>query len=74
MDDLSSSFSFVEIPPKIIGSTSDQVEKRKLCNCKRSNCLKLYCECFASGVYCRDQVNLRANHVAAKLPMSVLLI
>ncbi|KAJ1635696.1 hypothetical protein T492DRAFT_625903, partial [Pavlovales sp. CCMP2436] len=26
--------------------------KRKLCNCKNSRCLKLYCECFASGVYC----------------------
>lgn len=22
------------------------------CNCRRSNCLKLYCECFAHGVYC----------------------
>ncbi|XVE89141.1 hypothetical protein DITRI_Ditri19aG0126500 [Diplodiscus trichospermus] len=26
----------------------------KLCNCKRSKCLKLYCECFAAGVYCVD--------------------
>jgi hypothetical protein len=25
---------------------------RKLCNCKNSRCLKLYCECFASGIYC----------------------
>jgi hypothetical protein len=22
------------------------------CNCKNSRCLKLYCECFAQGVYC----------------------
>ncbi|XP_078435814.1 TESMIN/TSO1-like CXC 2 [Wolffia australiana] len=22
------------------------------CNCKKSKCLKLYCECFAAGVYC----------------------
>ena len=28
--------------------------KRKPCNCKQSRCLKLYCECFASGVYCED--------------------
>ncbi|XP_065868215.1 protein tesmin/TSO1-like CXC 3 [Euphorbia lathyris] len=26
----------------------------KHCNCKRSKCLKLYCECFAAGVYCLD--------------------
>ena len=24
------------------------------CNCKQSRCLKLYCECFASGIYCQD--------------------
>ena len=27
---------------------------RKHCNCKNSRCLKLYCECFASGRYCSD--------------------
>ncbi|KAI3992604.1 hypothetical protein MKX01_007926 [Papaver californicum] len=27
-------------------------KKPKQCNCKNSRCLKLYCECFASGVYC----------------------
>ncbi|XP_061365667.1 CRC domain-containing protein TSO1-like, partial [Gastrolobium bilobum] len=26
----------------------------KRCNCKKSKCLKLYCECFASGVYCLE--------------------
>ncbi|KAF8035819.1 hypothetical protein BT93_C1750 [Corymbia citriodora subsp. variegata] len=26
--------------------------KPKLCNCKSSRCLKLYCECFSAGVYC----------------------
>ncbi|BFG24603.1 hypothetical protein CerSpe_108760 [Prunus speciosa] len=26
----------------------------KRCNCRRSKCLKLYCECFAAGVYCVD--------------------
>ncbi|XAR49072.1 hypothetical protein NMG60_11032118 [Bertholletia excelsa] len=24
----------------------------KRCKCKKSKCLKLYCECFAAGVYC----------------------
>ncbi|CAN0900124.1 Protein tesmin/TSO1-like CXC 5 [Linum grandiflorum] len=27
-------------------------KKPKQCNCKHSQCLKLYCECFASGTYC----------------------
>ncbi|KAF8037939.1 hypothetical protein BT93_B0704 [Corymbia citriodora subsp. variegata] len=27
-------------------------ETCKRCNCKKSKCLKLYCECFAAGVYC----------------------
>ncbi|KAF9615859.1 hypothetical protein IFM89_026747 [Coptis chinensis] len=31
-------------------------KKPKQCNCKNSKCLKLYCECFAAGVYC-DRCN-----------------
>ncbi len=31
-------------PPKL--------EARNPCNCKKSKCLKLYCECFAAQVYC----------------------
>ncbi|GAB4839228.1 hypothetical protein Ancab_028756 [Ancistrocladus abbreviatus] len=27
-------------------------KRQKHCNCKHSRCLKLYCECFASGIYC----------------------
>ncbi|KAL8522041.1 hypothetical protein ACS0TY_012259 [Phlomoides rotata] len=27
-------------------------KKQKQCKCRNSRCLKLYCECFASGVYC----------------------
>lgn len=26
--------------------------KKKCCNCRNSRCLKLYCECFASGTHC----------------------
>jgi len=29
-----------------------QPNTHKICNCKRSNCLKLYCDCFAGGEYC----------------------
>ncbi|KAK7858134.1 protein tesmin/tso1-like cxc 5 [Quercus suber] len=27
-------------------------KKQKQCNCRSSRCLKLYCECFAAGIYC----------------------
>lgn len=27
-------------------------QRRNPCNCKRSKCLKLYCECFAAELYC----------------------
>ncbi|CAA7408713.1 unnamed protein product [Spirodela intermedia] len=30
----------------------DETPKLKQCRCKISKCLKLYCECFATGVYC----------------------
>ncbi|KAL2517579.1 CRC domain-containing protein [Abeliophyllum distichum] len=26
----------------------------KRCNCKKSKCLKLYCDCFAAGIYCAE--------------------
>ncbi|KAF3596213.1 hypothetical protein DY000_02026022 [Brassica cretica] len=37
--------------------------KQKHCNCKASRCLKLYCECFASGSYCNgcNCVNCQNN-------------
>eukprot|EP00871_Galdieria_phlegrea_P000970 jgi/Galph1/1874/GphlegSOOS_G558.1 len=28
------------------------IKHQKGCNCKRSNCLKNYCECFHAGVFC----------------------
>ncbi|KAK8532083.1 hypothetical protein V6N12_053532 [Hibiscus sabdariffa] len=30
----------------------DESAACKRCNCKRSKCLKLYCDCFAAGLYC----------------------
>lgn len=39
-------------------STSDEkYEKRVPCNCKKSKCLKLYCECFAAGLMCMKECN-----------------
>lgn len=35
--------------------TEDQKsETHKACNCKRSSCLKLYCDCFSNGTYCKN--------------------
>lgn len=31
---------------------ANEVPKRKPCNCTKSQCLKLYCDCFANGEFC----------------------
>mmetsp|Transcript_7199 Transcript_7199/g.10932 ORF Transcript_7199/g.10932 Transcript_7199/m.10932 type:complete len:457 (-) Transcript_7199:2888-4258(-) len=53
------SFPIVRLPPKVIGGLRDQVVKIKQCNCKRSNCLKLYCDCFQCGIHCSSICNCR---------------
>ena len=38
-----------------LGTVSEQEEKKKkkyFCNCSKSECLKLYCDCFANGEKC----------------------
>ena len=32
----------------------EKSKKKYFCNCKKTKCLKLYCECFANGEYCID--------------------
>ncbi|KAH0901374.1 hypothetical protein HID58_040877 [Brassica napus] len=39
-------------PRPIVEGRDGTPQKKKQCNCKHSRCLKLYCECFASGTYC----------------------
>ncbi|KAF5940233.1 hypothetical protein HYC85_021400 [Camellia sinensis] len=36
-------------------------KKQKQCHCRNSRCLKLYCECFAAGIYC-DACNCTNCH------------
>lgn len=50
-----------ETPPTLAlssdGQDSDAAcanDGTKRCNCKRSRCLKLYCDCFAAGMFCGD--------------------
>ncbi|XP_022755328.1 CRC domain-containing protein TSO1-like [Durio zibethinus] len=35
-------------------SNSSDGEGCKRCNCKKTKCLKLYCDCFAAGIYCAE--------------------
>ena len=37
-----------------IASVCREIPESKKCNCKKSRCLKLYCECFAAGAFCKD--------------------
>lgn len=54
------SLPVVPLPPHVIGGLRDQIEKIKQCNCKRSNCLKLYCDCFQSGLHCSSLCNCQS--------------
>jgi len=35
-------------------ATQNVANPRKPCNCTRSQCLKLYCDCFAAGEFCQN--------------------
>lgn len=39
--------------PGLYNTPIAPVKKRVNCNCKKTKCLKLYCECFAAGEFCR---------------------
>ncbi|XP_045500770.1 protein lin-54 homolog, partial [Colias croceus] len=44
-----------------IESTDLGLRPRKACNCTKSQCLKLYCDCFANGEFC-NQCNCNNCH------------
>jgi hypothetical protein len=46
----------------ISGGSSAQAPPHQPCNCKKSKCLKLYCECFASGNYCNTATTCNCNN------------
>ncbi|GJZ29330.1 CRC domain-containing protein [Tanacetum coccineum] len=35
-------------------TTNNNFDGQKHCTCKKSKCLKLYCECFSAGLYCDE--------------------
>jgi hypothetical protein len=42
-------------------SEENDKKKKSVCNCKKSKCLKLYCECFAAERFC-DGCNCQECH------------
>lgn len=40
-------------PSPIEDGTPTSTKKHKPCNCRNSRCLKLYCDCFAAGRWCK---------------------
>ena len=48
--------------PVSIPASAQTAEKgeRKSCNCPRSRCIKLYCECFQGGRYCSSECCCKA--------------
>jgi hypothetical protein len=46
-------------PPSTIANASGQKSStgKTTCNCKKSKCLKLYCDCFADGLGCGPECN-----------------
>ncbi len=55
----SSNESFVQnhFGAGVIDKDGKEVKKRMPCNCKKSKCLKLYCDCFAAGESCTKDCN-----------------
>ena len=51
-----------------------ELPKKTKCNCKKSKCLKLYCECFSNQLFCSSECecNNCANHELNKAKVASL--
>uniref|UniRef100_A0A3Q2EFH9 Lin-54 DREAM MuvB core complex component n=1 Tax=Cyprinodon variegatus TaxID=28743 RepID=A0A3Q2EFH9_CYPVA len=43
-----------KLPYNGVSATETTSRPRKPCNCTKSQCLKLYCDCFANGEFCNN--------------------
>lgn len=60
-------------PPTI--SPAHPEELRAVCNCKKSKCLKLYCQCFAAMMHCGENCNCNdcSNRIESESVSSAFL-
>lgn len=56
-DDTSNKFFLTETVKKEKSEVASPQVSDFICNCKKSKCLKLYCECFAKGKLCNSLCN-----------------
>lgn len=49
-------------------------ETYQKCKCKKSKCLKLYCECFAAGDYCANCDCVSCNNTEDHEPMRTMIM
>ncbi|OAF71182.1 hypothetical protein A3Q56_01070 [Intoshia linei] len=56
-DDIPTVSTKKNLPKSNVSTTN-----RKLCNCTRSQCLKLYCDCFSYGEYCHPECTCSNCH------------